>query len=67
MAPPYWKAGGTYRIDVKRKEEIRTVILRLGRNLPGNWFRGQGKESLVLALISILYLILAAVVGFNIG
>ncbi len=65
LAPLYWETGRTYRIEIQRKEEIRTIALTLKRNPLSSWWTGPMRANLVLAMISLLYLILAATVGFK--
>jgi hypothetical protein len=65
LALAYWETGRTYRIEIKRKEEIKLATLTLRRNPMSGWLTGPMRANLVLALVSLLYLVLAATVGFN--
>jgi hypothetical protein len=65
QAPLYWKAGRTYHMEVNRGGESKKLVLRLSRDPLSNLATGRGKENLVLILVSVLYLILAAIVAFS--
>ncbi len=59
------QTGRTYQFEIRRKEEIRSISLTLGRDWLSNWWHSPlGKGNLISALMSPLLLIVASIVAF---
>jgi hypothetical protein len=61
----YWQFGHTYRMEIKRKEERKTVFLTLSQHQWSSWLKGPYRTIPVILLVAALDLILAAIIAFT--
>jgi len=64
--PYYWEIGRTYRLQIKRKEETRTVPITLRRDRLSKWFTQPSyRPALASLVISLLEFIIAVTIAFR--
>ena len=62
---PYWEAGYAYRLEIRRKQESRTVFLKLERTRWNTLLQFYGRGYTICLMIAAVELILAAMIAFT--